>query len=575
MLTEIVEAIRYEAELSSVPTQWPIEEARQMGALWKVGLSPRTINDHLDESFEGAGAWWAGPPRGSGDVLAVAPDEFEVVVRYASTPVPGVGLLSLYPPRFLDTLAGLYESPFRGRRFLEVLAELETSSAEPRFQAPSPDAFPELRRAQREAFELLRYRFAYLWGPPGTGKTHTLGTMVAAFLQENPGKRVLLISSTNTAVDLSLVSVDTALARLPESMDDVWQLRRACKRVGVHFHARHYDRREHLLPRFNPELVREIARLQGSRPEPSDMQAYLEWKERIEKLQTELRSVARDVFSQSRLVAMTCARGEFSFTDLEDIGPFDLVVFDEASQVGLAHILPFLTVAEQALFAGDPRQLAPIVRAEDREVRRWLGRTAFDFMDVSRANAVILDEQSRMAEPISHIVSDAFYDGRLKVCARAAADPRWRRDRAGAAVEILKIPAEGRGTKTGYCRAESAVRIAEAVREALRTFAAKEIAVITPYRLQRHLIRKELLLLGIRNVEVQTVHRSQGSERRAIFFDPVLGSHRAVSDRLVNVALSRAQARLVIAFSRGDLLNPRLARIYELCARPMQYNVLS
>jgi superfamily I DNA and/or RNA helicase len=76
-------------------------------------------------------------------------------------------------------------------------------------------------------------------------------------------------------------------------------------------------------------------------------------------------------------------------------------------------------------------------------------------------------------------------------------------------------------------------------------------------------------------VEVQTVHRSQGSERRSIFFDPVFGSHRAVSDRLVNVALSRAQRHLTIAFSRGDLLNPRLARIHDLCARSIQNNVLS
>src|SRR3954451_4923876 len=136
MLDEIVQAIRYEADLNGAPTHWPIHESHRHGELWKIGLAPRTANDSLDESFEGAGAWWAGPPKGSGDVLAVSPDEFEVVVRYASTPVPGVGLLSLYPPRFLDTLAGLYDSPFRGRRFLEALADLTTGSPEPQFEAP-------------------------------------------------------------------------------------------------------------------------------------------------------------------------------------------------------------------------------------------------------------------------------------------------------------------------------------------------------------------------------------------------------------------------------------------------------
>ncbi len=576
-LEEIVQAIRYEADLSGVPTHFPIEEARQLGPLWKVGLSPRTHNDHLDESFEGAGAWWSGPPKGSGDVLAVSPDDFEVVVRYASTPVPGIGMLSLYPPRFLDTLAELFNSPFRGKRFLEALADLEASPAAGAIadDGPPADPFPELRRAQRASFDLLRYRFGFLWGPPGTGKTHALGTLVASYLNSTPKARVLLVSSTNTAVDLALTSVDAALSRLPESMDAVWALRRSCKRVGVHFQARHYDRREHLLPRFDPGLVKEIARLQATRPDPATaMEAFVVWKERLETLQNELRNAARRVFGEARLMAMTCTRGAFSFTDLEDFGPFDLVVFDEASQVGIAHILPFLTVAKQAIFAGDPRQLAPIVRAEDREVRRWLGRTAFDFMDTARPNAVILDEQSRMAEPISRVVSQAFYGGILKVCARAAADPLWRKDRSllplptltGEAVHTIHVPGEGRGTQAGFCRPESAELIADAVREALKEAQPKDIAVITPYRLQRHLIRKELTRRGITGVEVQTVHRSQGSEKRTIFFDPVLGAHRAVSDRLVNVALSRAKARLVIALSRGDLLNPRLARIHALAS---------
>jgi len=42
----------------------------------------------------------------------------------------------------------------------------------------------------------------YIWGPPGTGKTTTLGSVVAVLLLA--GKRVLLVSNTNLALDTAL-----------------------------------------------------------------------------------------------------------------------------------------------------------------------------------------------------------------------------------------------------------------------------------------------------------------------------------------------------------------------------------
>lgn len=43
---------------------------------------------------------------------------------------------------------------------------------------------------------------AYIWGPPGTGKTTTMGSLVAALTEL--GQKVLLISNTNLAVDTAL-----------------------------------------------------------------------------------------------------------------------------------------------------------------------------------------------------------------------------------------------------------------------------------------------------------------------------------------------------------------------------------
>ena len=42
----------------------------------------------------------------------------------------------------------------------------------------------------------------YIWGPPGTGKTVTMGSLVAALA--SLGQKVLLVSNTNLAVDTAL-----------------------------------------------------------------------------------------------------------------------------------------------------------------------------------------------------------------------------------------------------------------------------------------------------------------------------------------------------------------------------------
>jgi DNA replication ATP-dependent helicase/nuclease Dna2 len=72
-------------------------------------------------------------------------------------------------------------------------------------------------------------------------------------------------------------------------------------------------------------------------------------------------------------------------------------------------------------------------------------------------------------------------------------------------------------------------------------------------------------------VKVSTVHRAQGSECHTIIFDAVLASSKFLDNdengpRLLDVALSRAQARLVIIASQGDLQNRWLRRIANVIA---------
>ncbi|HKL15258.1 MAG TPA: AAA domain-containing protein, partial [Balneolaceae bacterium] len=78
---------------------------------------------------------------------------------------------------------------------------------------PSGDEIAEdghRNEAQLDAIEkAMTNRTVFIWGPPGTGKTATLGYIIANYLDQ--GKSVLFASNTNRAVDVGLLSTLHAL----------------------------------------------------------------------------------------------------------------------------------------------------------------------------------------------------------------------------------------------------------------------------------------------------------------------------------------------------------------------------
>ncbi|MBI4549089.1 MAG: AAA family ATPase, partial [Ignavibacteriae bacterium] len=73
------------------------------------------------------------------------------------------------------------------------------------FNTDPPKEFQVNERQQEALRKSLNNKVTYLWGPPGTGKTQTLG-MIAYNLIRG-GKRILFASNTNRAVDIGVLSV--------------------------------------------------------------------------------------------------------------------------------------------------------------------------------------------------------------------------------------------------------------------------------------------------------------------------------------------------------------------------------
>ncbi|BAL95644.1 DEAD/DEAH box helicase [Rubrivivax gelatinosus] len=588
-LAEIRAALAAEQAATPSYYDFKVERLERDGALWRVTLEAGYVYAEgqrpgaasaqalLDESLDGASAWWGEPHKGGAAVLAVVVEDDQLILQNASGPPPGPGrLIRVYPPRFLDALVAAWDDGDWAARALAAEAAL-ARPAETAAPALTGAPFRWLRSAQRQALALPRWTSSFLWGPPGTGKTTTLGVLLAETLDAEPEARVLLLSTTNQAVDLATVAVDKALEK---GRRERW--REAVRRLGSRFNPALYAGREHLIPNADRVLLARLARAESERPSARDLEALEAWSRRVAELRAELRAASLAVLRASRLAAMTTARAVATLNTLRELAdgaapPFDLIVFDEASQVPLAQALALMPLGQRCLFAGDPSQLSPVQRAPEREARRWLGRSAFAAMPRRAPSVVLLDEQSRMAAPIGALVGDLYYDGALRVAADAEASPGWlaaRRRVLGPAAEDVHVHVEPvardgawSAAWRGPVRPESADAIAALVADVLAggSWQAHEIVVLTPFRAQRALIRQRLEAAGVDGVRVSTVHRAQGSEAAAVLFDPADGSQPFLQTeeaaRLVNVALSRAQAKVLLWLSPADRANPLLAPI--------------
>ena len=579
---EIYNGVRKELEKAAEYLEFRVQRRQQHGEIWSLKVDPLPGSEGgLDESLEGAIAWWARPSghgTGTSDVLAVAADEQLLHLRFATSTPPGKGeLIRVYPPLYLKGLADYWEDADLSETSLRWLeSAIESNDFEECWAVPSNVvSFATLRTRQEEALSLPGWQMSFLWGPPGTGKTYTLGALIAGLLIHDPKARVLVFSTTNTAVDQALVSVDKALEQLACTTPAAASARRACFRVGTRYVASHYEGRGHLLPVGKHELIQELVRLEASRPDSSCVEALAEWKTEEESVRRRLKARMSAVLRKSRVAALTSTAAVFYMDDIRQTGPWSLVVFDEASQVSIAHGLAIAPLADRALFAGDSKQLAPIAQSGHPNAKDWLARSMFYYQQDRPCSSVMLDEQSRMSEPICRLVSNVFYRGELVVARNKMADPNWVISRLppqvggiGAdALAIVEIASEGRfqPMQRSTARQESAQAVADLCTVLVENQQEQDILVVTPFRAQRTLVRSKLRAAGLRRVRVSTAHRAQGSERHTVLFDPVLGASgfllKEVAPRLINVAISRAMARLVLFLSAGDRTNPLLGQL--------------
>ncbi|MFB6095332.1 MAG: AAA domain-containing protein, partial [Halodesulfurarchaeum sp.] len=466
------------------------------------------------------------------------------VVVTADEPV-SVGRLDVYPSELSADrmLTALHDALLKGdeRRKAILFGE-----EEPRFDSPGASSdsdathggegvFVEDNPAQNRAIQraLEAEDFALVHGPPGTGKTYTIATLVEALVER--GDRVLLAAFTNRAVDNALESLRN------HDFEDV-------VRVGTETGVR-ADMQDIRLDRDG---------------DPAERAAALEGVPVVAA--TTATCASRVMRSQT----------------------FDTVVVDEASQLTEPDTYAAINRGDRFVLVGDHQQLPPVVRDAPRLETSLFERLVAEHPDA----AVLLDRQYRMRQRIQAFPSREFYDGKLRPASAAIASQslgdlgvdasgqnvfdgvafvdvpgpeRSPSQKGESTVAGDDSPAQANGAGTAHANREEAQRIGaivDAYREA--GLDPDDMGVIAPFRAQVAAIGQAVPA----DVAVDTVDRFQGSSSEVIVVSfvatgsldgPIFEDHRRL-----NVALTRAKRSLVLVGDAAALASePRYERMLE------------
>lgn len=463
--------------------------------------------------------------------------------------------------------------------------------------------------SQLEAIEkAMSCRTLFIWGPPGTGKTDTLGFIIANYLRA--GKKVLFASNTNRAVDVGLLSSIHAInsiglkqirsdqiVRFGESAldDEILEPYQFEAQMDKLIQERRLEAADwiELLSRREKALKSAEKRFADGKKLTSNQELELKLIEQkiegaggIEELEAMIEEVSsvseRKELWKKRLVATTLAKVCTSdlFQDLD----FDAVVVDEGSMANLPYLIVLASHAKwHMVVVGDPMQLPPISLTVNETSREFLEKDIFttvsaadtseelfNWHDENRDFTSFFDTQYRLESSLADIISTVFYEGRLKTGKLDRVEPKDGRGRAFHLVNTSKYGPflEQKEGENGFkpmntVHQDVVVRLLKNM--AGRGILMEQIGIIVPFRSVVYDLRNRLYEEGIRDVEVGTIHTFQGREKDYIIFDTVMSGEKKFGKvrhysvrpldeeknglsvpRLLNVAFSRSSRELVV-----------------------------
>ncbi len=430
---------------------------------------------------------------------------------------------------------------------------------------------------------LWSHSWGVLWGPPGTGKTYTIGQQVAKCLADRT-ERILVVSTTNKATDEAAVSIGKACQK-SHSLNFTFE---EIARIGKSAHLESFEKLglDAILKGSETDLLRHASHLSRvlHRSQTHEERAII--RRELQSLRKQMKDASFNSFvsEKVRVVVATAFKATMMLNDPEirssieeGNAPFTTIFIDESGLLSRAATAALtLLASRRVVLVGDSKQLAPISRMSrvlPTSQATWLassGLSHLNSLDQAHDAIHLLREQHRMHPEVCDVVSAYQYENKLvngaSVSNRSFALPDLIQEQPRAIWYVL----DEDGDDIPSIRAERGPGNRSWVRPKTRSVLKKLFSdeklkngnglFISPFMAQARDIRRYFAEEGMHSWSAATVHSQQGTEADYVIFDTVnAGSYGWQYDewkRLVNVGLSRAREFVLVLASRAEMREP-------------------
>lgn len=432
--------------------------------------------------------------------------------------------------------------------------------------------FPWLNASQEKAVNEVLWAkdVAVVHGPPGTGKTTTLVEAIFETLRRE--SQVLVCAQSNMAVDwISEKLVDRGINVLRIGNPT---------RVNDKMLSFTYERRFEAHPDY-PQLWSIRKAIRELRQQRKHADSWHQKMDRLKSRATELElRIRSSLFGEARVIASTLTGAANRVLEGEK---YSTLFIDEAAQALEAACWIAIRKAGRVVLAGDHCQLPPTVKSI-MALKGGLDKTLMERIVENKPETVtLLKMQYRMNEQIMKFSSEWFYNNMVESAPTVSHRGILDYDTPMMWIDTAECDGKEEFVGENFGRINRAE--AELTLQTLQQYLEKigkqrileesiDVGIISPYRAQVQLLRKELrkreFFRPYRHLlTVNTVDGFQGQERDIILISLVrsndggdIGFLRDL--RRMNVAITRARMKLIILGSSETMTShPFYKKLYE------------